>query len=190
LYLKKKIRDAQRGTYPGRSHLFSAMEKYPSTAWGIIPLISNLTTNEELCYWETVLIKAFNTRCPEVGYNICKGGEGWTGRHSEESRRRIGEATRNRPGPWHNRPMSKEHRRKLGATHKGHPSGMLNKHHSEESRKKMSNAKKGKPSPWRGKHFSAESRKKLSISLKGKPWTERRRKAQELKRRASETTKL
>jgi hypothetical protein len=67
---------------------------------------------------------------------------------------------------------------------------MLNKHHSEESRKKMSNAKKGKPSPWRGKHFSAESRKKLSISLKGKPWTERRRKAQELKRRASETTKL
>jgi len=38
-----------------------------------------VATKAELDYWETFFIALFKARDPNHGYNICKGGEGFTG---------------------------------------------------------------------------------------------------------------
>lgn len=82
-YLQTKLSDAKhhRG---GSSHLFNAMRMHPKAAWSIHSLISDLQTREECDHWEKTLIKALKTQHPDVGYNICRGGEGFTGPHTEE----------------------------------------------------------------------------------------------------------
>jgi hypothetical protein len=95
-YLRGKINDALGGKYNGRSHLFRAMAKYPSYVWDIHPLISTLKTDEDLCFWERVLIAQYDSQNPDVGYNICNGGQG--GRRgvplSEETKKLMGLAHR------------------------------------------------------------------------------------------------
>jgi hypothetical protein len=72
------------------SHLFNAMRKYPNQSdWSITPLISGVQTREALNAWEITLIELFDTRNPEIGYNICKGGEGFTGHHSIETKEKL-----------------------------------------------------------------------------------------------------
>jgi hypothetical protein len=91
-YLRRKISDAIKGNYRGGSHLFSAMWKCPSSVWSIHPVISDLQTNEELCYWERFLIKALGSHYPDIGYNLCSGGEGHTGSHTLETRLKMSKA--------------------------------------------------------------------------------------------------
>jgi hypothetical protein len=89
VYLRQKVWSALSGRYKGRSHLFAAMRKYHSDVWSIQPIISCLTTDWQLCLWERALIYAFGSTNPEVGYNICLGGEGRKDRgwhHTEETR--------------------------------------------------------------------------------------------------------
>src|ERR1035437_7642037 len=90
-YLQTKLSDAKQGR-GGNSHLFASMRLHSKEAWSIHPLISDLQTREECDYWERWLIKALNTQHPEVGYNICRGGEGNTGPQSEETRRKRSES--------------------------------------------------------------------------------------------------
>jgi hypothetical protein len=86
-YLREKLHDARTDQYQGRSHLFRAMKKYQGPEdWSIYPLISTLTTNEDLCFYERVLIAQYDSQNPDVGYNICRGGEGFTGTKSEDSK--------------------------------------------------------------------------------------------------------
>jgi len=94
-YLCEKLHDARTDKYQGRSHLFRAMKKYQGPeGWSIYPLISTLTTNEEICFWERVLIAQYDSQNPDIGYNICRGGEGFTGTHPESTRLKIAENSR------------------------------------------------------------------------------------------------
>ncbi len=93
-YLSRKFWDANHHTSGTRSHLYASMRKHPREVWSIHPLISGLQTREECDYWERLLIKALNAQNPEVGYNICDGGEGHTGPLSEETRRKISESNK------------------------------------------------------------------------------------------------
>ena len=99
--------------------------------------------------------------------------------YSEEIRRKISEANKNRV-------ISEETRRKLSNSNKGERNGFYGKKHSEESRKKISEAKKGKVSPHKGKKHSEESRKKMSEAKKGK---KRRPLSEEIRRKISEAHK-
>jgi group I intron endonuclease len=94
-YLQQKLSQAwyelKRGK--GSSILFNSMRKHPKDAWSIHPLISDCQTNDELCHWEQTLIKALAAQNPEVGYNICRGGEGFSGPHSPETRQKIADAS-------------------------------------------------------------------------------------------------
>ena len=74
-YLREKIWCAQRGRYRGRSHLFNAMQKYPSTVWSIHPLYEG-TSNSDICEHEKKFIKSLGTQDTAIGYNICDGGQG------------------------------------------------------------------------------------------------------------------
>jgi hypothetical protein len=86
-YLKRKFYDSRN--YKGSSYLFNAMNKYPPYVWAIYPLISTLTTDEDLCFWERVLIAQYDSQNPNIGYNICRGGEGHTGPHSKEWKQKM-----------------------------------------------------------------------------------------------------
>lgn len=82
--------------------------------------------------------------------NITKGGDGVLGiRHTQESRRKIGE-------PNKGKTISEEHRKRISEFHKG-------KKLSEEHRKKISQAQKGKNI---GKKASEETKQKMRQSAK------------------------
>jgi hypothetical protein len=92
-YLQQKISHANAKNKPsGSSHLFASMRKHPKEAWEIAPLVSDVTTREALNAWEQTLIELFNTQTPEVGYNVCRGGEGFTGPHSLETKLKMSES--------------------------------------------------------------------------------------------------
>jgi hypothetical protein len=87
-YFAQKWFDAHR--YSGkRSHLYAALRKHPRESWSIHPLISGIEDKKELDEWERMLIYALKSQHPDVGYNICDGGEGHTGPCSEEAKRKI-----------------------------------------------------------------------------------------------------
>lgn len=93
-YLQKKLSSA-RHQHSGQSHLFNAMRKYPqSSIWSIHALRDDIQTRTELDETERDFIKFLRSQDPEYGYNICQGGEGFTGPHTEETRANIAEATR------------------------------------------------------------------------------------------------
>jgi hypothetical protein len=89
-YLQQKLSEANRG-FSGRSHLYSAMRAHPRESWSIHPLVSGIENKKELDETEQLLIYALKSQHPNVGYNICDGGEGFTGPHTEEAKRKISE---------------------------------------------------------------------------------------------------
>lgn len=86
-YLQQKCYEAGK-RLGGNSHLYAAIRKYGREHFHIYPLFTG-TTNVEICTHEQLLIKAFAVQNPEVGYNICRGGEGRTDKgwhHTPETR--------------------------------------------------------------------------------------------------------
>jgi hypothetical protein len=89
-YLQTKISDALHQTHL-RSRLYASMRKHPKECWSIHPLISGIENRKELDEWERLLIYALKSQHPDVGYNICDGGEGFTGPHTEETKQKLRE---------------------------------------------------------------------------------------------------
>lgn len=87
-YLQQKYFDATR--YSGkRSHLYAAMRAHPKETWSIHPLVSGVESHDELDELERHFIKVLKSQHPDVGYNICDGGEGFTGPHTAEWRQQT-----------------------------------------------------------------------------------------------------
>lgn len=84
-YLQTKLSDASKHR-GGQSLLYNSMRKHPKDVWSIEPLME-LETKAELDRWERLLIALYDTRNTEVGYNICRGGEGFSGKHTDEWRK-------------------------------------------------------------------------------------------------------
>jgi group I intron endonuclease len=72
-----------------RSRLYAALRKYPRESWSIHPLVSGVETRPELDELEKYFIRVLKTQHSDVGYNICRGGEGFTGPHTEKSRQKM-----------------------------------------------------------------------------------------------------
>ena len=83
--------------------------------------------------------------------------------HSEETRRKISEASKGRT-------LSEEHRKKLSESLSGENNPFFGKHHSEDTRRKISESCKGKPGWLKGKHQSEDTCQKISEAAKGKHW--------------------
>ena len=99
-YLQVKLGQAKyelkRKGHGGGSHLFNSMRKHDPSVWSIHALISDIQTKEELDQTEKDFISFLRSQDPEYGYNICKGGEGFTGTHSPEARAKVTEALKQR----------------------------------------------------------------------------------------------
>lgn len=85
-YLQQKFSHAQKGISE-RSYLFASMRKHPDPkVWSIHALRSDIQTKVELDETEKDFIKFLKAQDPEYGYNICRGGEGFTGPHDPSFR--------------------------------------------------------------------------------------------------------
>ena len=89
-YLQQKLYEA-RNRLKARSHLYAALRKHPRDTWSIHPLVSGIELRSDLDALERHYIRVLKTQHPEVGYNICDGGEGFTGPHTDEAKRKISE---------------------------------------------------------------------------------------------------
>jgi hypothetical protein len=92
-YLQQKLSQAvyelKRKGHGRGSHLFASMRKHPKEAWSIHALLSGIKTRAELDQKEKDFISFLRSQDPQYGYNICRGGEGFTGPCSEEHKRKI-----------------------------------------------------------------------------------------------------
>jgi len=89
-YLQKKLSQARY--YKGSSHLYNSMKKHLPYVWSIHALRSDIQTREELDQTERDFIKFLRAQDSEFGYNICRGGEGFSGTHPEGVRQKMSSA--------------------------------------------------------------------------------------------------
>lgn len=92
-YLQQKWSEAHGRREHGRSYLYNAMRKHPRESWSIWPLVSGIEDKKELDETEQLLIYTLKAQHPEVGYNLCDGGEGFTGRHSNLTKAKLSAAS-------------------------------------------------------------------------------------------------
>ena len=91
-YLQQKFHHAQRGI-SSNSHLYRSMRAHPNPlSWSIHALRSDIETREELDQTERDFIRLLRSQDPGYGYNICRGGEGFGGPHSQKTRGKMSEA--------------------------------------------------------------------------------------------------
>jgi len=183
-YLQQKLGQAwyelKRKSKGAGSYLFSSMRKHSKEVWSIEPLIE-VETKEELDRLERLLIALYDTRNPEIGYNICKGGEGFTGTHTDEWKQMMRERMTGRV-------VSPETCAKLKALPKNEaqlkslelcqlPENIAKRTETiratprsekqqEAWQKALANHHSGLPE---GYTHSEETRKKFSAALKGRP---------------------
>lgn len=155
--------------YLNNEYFMRAIQKY---GWKNIEheiLFADLT-KEEAEQKEIELIFQYRSDEKEFGYNIQHGGSS-VGKHSDETKKKIGTANKGRH-PWtYGNHHSDETRKKLSEYHKG-------SHLSEETKQKISKALSGRKQDAdvarkraesnRGKKRTEEQRERISASLKGR----------------------
>jgi group I intron endonuclease len=160
-YFRQTIVAAERGGNH-KPRLFNAIRKYGSVAF-IITIIVHGTDKQQLAELEKFFIKTTEAQNPEIGYNITAGGDGFTGKHSDETKKNIAglkKSNKHHLGFKH----SEESRKLMSQNRKGKHLGPL----TEEHRRKLSIVKMGKKSGPRGP-MPQWIRDKISITKLGKP---------------------
>ena len=117
---------------------------------------------------EKEFIKLYGKRNNKTGIlvNITDGGGGKLGtKHTEESKRKISEESKNRKRT----PRSDETKAKLRLANLGKIGSHTGFKHTEETKQKLRELNLGKVGPNKGNHMSEETKFKLSKSKIGKP---------------------
>lgn len=138
---------------------------------------------------EKEFIKLYGKRDNNTGclVNITDGGDGILGvRHTEETRKKIGEESRNRKRG----PRSPETKEKLRLANLGKVGNRLGSKVSEETKLKLRLANLGKVGPNKGKAMSEETKRKISETKRLNPAPKRYVKhTEETKRKVSDGLK-
>lgn len=154
--------------------LYNSIRKYGPENFIIEPL-AIVYTKEDLNFYEIFLIKEFNLRNPDNGYNLTDGGEGTPGRiMSDENKVKLSQRMKGKKyGLGHK--MTEENKIKLLDAHIGMK-------HTEEARKKMSVGHLDKP-------MHENTKKALANAIKGNSWNVGKRLSEETRCRLSESLK-
>lgn len=138
-----------------------AIEKYGKENF-TIEKIDTANSIEELDSKEKNWIQHYKSYDYNFGYNRLLGGRGFNGQHSEETRKKLREASLGPKNYNFGKPKSEEWKALMREKSLGRPV-------SEETRKKISETLKGRPG-WKP---SEEHKKRLSMLQKGKPRNQR-----------------
>lgn len=133
-------------------------------------ILGEFDTISEAHYWEGFYIRLYKTTIEDGGYNISPNGGTANGSHSDETKRKMSDATKGKNHPMWGKTQSEKTKRKMSEAHTGKPK-------SEETKKKMSEFQKGKI-------ISEETKQKMSESHKGHKFSE------ETKQKMSKSHKL
>lgn len=131
-------------------------------------IIARGLTKEEAHWLEIELIKEWNTRDRDKGYNITKGGAGANGRIvSEETKNKIRFAISGENHPMYGKHHTEEAKKKISENHwdcsgENNPKYWKGKQFSEEHKNKISKANRGENNPMYGKEHTEETKKKMS----------------------------
>lgn len=127
------------------SYLYNSIKKYGVENFEIKPLVI-VGTKEDMDYYERELIRLWDLRNPDKGYNLTDGGGGMLGfKLTEETKQRMSEHIK-----------TEEHRKKISDAKMGNKA-RLGLKHSEETKQLMSQKAKGRV-------FSEEHKKNLSLA--------------------------
>ena len=150
LELRKKehIRESYNKNCPSSKQKFhKAINKYgvDQFNWNIIYQSKNRDHSLEM---EKYFINLYNSNHRDVGYNLTTGGEGFCGPRSDETKKKLSDAAKQRPT------ISEETRKKLSD---------INKKRWEDPiyRQKMSDCKKGEKNIMFGKTHTKEVKERL-----------------------------
>lgn len=165
---------AALGGSKSKPALYNSVRKHGSENFIIEPLII-VHKKEEMNFYESFLIREFDLRNSEKGYNLTDGGEGTPGRKmSEENRIKLSERMKGKKyGLGHK--MTEENKVKLLAVHIGMK-------HTEEACRKISEGHKGLPQ-------HENTKRALASVLKGNSWNVEKHLSEETKRKLSEAGK-
>jgi group I intron endonuclease len=153
----------------GSPHLYAAIRKYGVSAFTVTELCQG-RSKLELDGLEKMYISFHQSRDHAKGYNICKGGEGFTGKHTADTKRRITQAGMGRK-------LTDEHRATLLASRTGAKASEVTLQRLRESHK----GKKTQPMPDStrmairaylvGHVVSEETRQKIRVANVGKKYS-------------------
>lgn len=131
IYIGKHLATKFSLSYKGSGAILKqAFKKYGKENFKC-ELIAEATTEEELNNLEAYWINYFNSRDPEIGYNIVEGGLGTSGyHHSEEAKQKMSEAKSGKA-------LTEDWKTKIAEAGKCRT-------HSPETKQKISNSNKGK----------------------------------------------
>lgn len=135
-YIGKRETFKDVKTYMGSGKYLKAAQKKYGIENFTKRILNEYDDKESLCEAEKYFISVYRYFYGDIMYNISDGGEGFSGKCSEDTKRKISDS---RKGIKH----SEETKRKISDSLKGEKNHMYGKKHSEESKRKMSEAKKG-----------------------------------------------
>jgi hypothetical protein len=162
-WARHKTSASRNSTYP----IHRAIRKYGIESFSV-EQIDTAETREIASLKEEYWILFYEANIFGKGYNCSTGGEGLNN-PSEETRRKMGDASRGKPGFWTGKKMSDETKAKMSASHKGRVT-RKNYTVTAETRKKMSDARKGKPGTYGflGKKHTPEIMIARSLRIRAK----------------------
>lgn len=101
------------------NHLHAAIRKYGESSFRIEPLVQFV--DQKVANWAEDMMIRKHDCCSPIGYNICRGGIGFTSGHTEETRRKMSLTRKGKSNPWAvgnknvaGKVRSPEYRHKLG----------------------------------------------------------------------------
>ena len=155
---KRKSGHKAQSIYNDRRYPFQAAlldEGFSNFTW---EQIDQAETEAELNAKEKFWVANYKADNPQYGYNITEGG--LNPKHTEATKRKMGESRKGEKNCWFGKHLPEETRRKISEAKRGEKSHLFGKHHSAETKRKMSEANRGKPK-------SPEHRQKISEAHKG-----------------------
>lgn len=162
-------KDYEKLNCKSQSRLYNSLKKY-SPEKHKFEILQECTVNQlnELEKYYVDLYQCFNSK---FGLNLKDGG-GSKGACSEETKRKMSEASKGDKNHQFGKPLSEETKRKKSEASSGEKNHWFGKHHSKETKIKLSETNKGKTATQetklkmsesrKDKHPSEDTRKKLS----------------------------